>query len=116
MWEEAAPRWDACFQRDAVQAAATRIFDVELPKKLRVQPSKNTADLFAAFAPDKTVGPLLRFTDLDPVDRSWASCHKGSCTLVRGVSWRLGIPGRTGWLLSSQGLTALYAGHKYTQD
>lgn len=83
VWE-AAPRWDAGFHRDAVQAAATRIFDVELPKKLGVQPSKNPADLFSAFAPDKTAPPLLRFPDLSPGDPSWASVHKGVMHVGQG--------------------------------
>ena len=84
VWEEAAPRWDAGFYRDAVQAAATRIFDVELPKKLGVQPSKDPAGLFAAFAPDKTSGTVLRFPDLDPTDASWASVHRGTMLVGQG--------------------------------
>ena len=77
VWEEAAPRWDAGFYRDAVQAAATRIFDVELPRKLGVRPSRNPADLFAAFAPDKSTGTVLRFP-IDEDDPSWASVHRGT--------------------------------------
>ena len=33
VWEEARERWEAGQYRDAVQAAATRIFDEELPRK-----------------------------------------------------------------------------------
>jgi hypothetical protein len=84
VWEEAAPRWDAGFYRDAVQAAATRIFDVELPRKLGVQPQPNPADLFSAFAPDRKTGTLLRFTDMDPTDAGWASVHRGTMLVGQG--------------------------------
>ena len=77
VWEEAAPRLSAGFHRDAVQAAATRIFDTELPRKLGVQPVTKPANLFAAFSPDKAAGPHLRFPDLDPGNPSWASFHQG---------------------------------------
>jgi hypothetical protein len=85
VWEEAAPRLDAGFFRDALQAAANRIFDVELPKKLQVQPSPNPADLFAAFAPDKRSGVILRFPDVDPADPSWAMRTVAPCLLDRAV-------------------------------
>jgi len=84
VWEEAAPRWDAGFYRDAVQAAATRIFDVELPRKLGVRPSKNPADLFAAFAPDKSNGTVLRFA-IDEDNPSWASVHRGTQLVGQGA-------------------------------
>ena len=84
VWEEAASRWEAGFFRDAVQAAATRIFDVELPKKLGVQPSKDPAGLFAAFAPDKTGATVLRFSDVDPANASWASLHRGTMLFGQG--------------------------------
>jgi hypothetical protein len=84
VWEEAAPRWDARFFRDAVQAAATRIFDVELPKKLQVQPTSNPADLFAAFAPDRKSGVVLRVTDIASNDASWASVHRGTMLIGQG--------------------------------
>ena len=77
-------RWEAGFYRDAVKAAATRIFDVELPRKLGVQPSRNPADLFAAFAPDKTTGIVLRFKDIDPADATWASVHRGTMLVGQG--------------------------------
>ena len=85
VWEEAAPRWDAGFYRDAVQSAATRIFDVELPKKLGLQPVKDPADLFAAFAPDRPASkPTLRFPDIDPTDPSWESVHRGAMLVGQG--------------------------------
>ena len=84
VWEEAAPRWDAGFYRDAVQAAATRIFDVELPRKLGVRPSRNPADLFAAFAPDKSTGTVLRFP-IDEDDPSWASVHREPSWVGQGA-------------------------------
>lgn len=84
VWTEAAPRWDAGFYRDAVQSAATRIFDVELPKKLGVRPSSNPADLFAAFAPDRKKGTVLRFPDIDPDDPTWANVHKGAMHVGQG--------------------------------
>lgn len=85
VWEEAAPRWDAGFYRDAVQAAATRIVDTELPRKLGVQPSKTPADLFAAFAPDRAVGPTLRFPGLEKDDVRYASIHRGTMLVGQGV-------------------------------
>lgn len=84
VWSEAASRWDAHFYRDAVQAAATRIFDVELPAKLGVQPSKDPASLFAAFAPDKNSGTVLRFPGVDPASASWASLHRGTMLFGQG--------------------------------
>jgi hypothetical protein len=36
VWEAAAPRWDAKFYRDAVQAAAAQIIDVQPPAKMGV--------------------------------------------------------------------------------
>lgn len=81
VWEEAAPRWDGGFYRDAVQAAATRVFDVEMPKKLGVQPSRNPADLFAAFAPDKSGVTVLRFEDVDRGSPTWESLHRGTMLL-----------------------------------
>lgn len=85
VWEEAAPRWDAGFYRDAVQAAATRVFDTELPKKLGVQPTKDPADLFAAFAPDRpATKPTLRFQDVDPFEPSWENVHRGAMLVGQG--------------------------------
>jgi hypothetical protein len=84
VWEEAAHRWSAGLFRDAVQSAATRIFDVELPHKLGTQPSRNPADLLAAFATDKPAGPQLRFEDINPSDPSWASVHRGVMLFGQG--------------------------------
>ncbi len=83
VWEEAAPRWDAGFFRDAVQAAATRIFDDELPRKLKRSRQRIPSSLFAAFAPDR-VGPKLRFPDLDENDPSWESSHRGAMLIGQG--------------------------------
>jgi hypothetical protein len=77
VWDEAAPRLTAGFYRDAVQAAATRIFDTELPRKLQTHPVTQPANLFAAFATDRPGGPALRFVDLDPGGIDWASFHRG---------------------------------------
>jgi hypothetical protein len=56
--EEAQGRWDAGQYRDAVQAAATRIFDEELPQKLGVSRVENPADLMAAFTTDPNRKPV----------------------------------------------------------
>ena len=72
VWSEAEPPWRHGLYRDAVQAAATRIFDVELPGKLGISPTKDPADLFSAFNTDLNKKPeahaRLRFPKIDPDD------------------------------------------------
>lgn len=85
VWEEAASRWDAGQYRDAVQAAATRIFDVELPRKLDTKPVKDSADLLSAFNP-KTGSAFgtLRFPGLTAGDPSYESVHRGAMLYGQG--------------------------------
>jgi hypothetical protein len=86
--EEAQDRWVSGQYRDAVQAAATRIFDQELPKKLGVSPVENPANLMAAFAtdPNKKPEPIvrLRFSDVPQTDPSWQSIHRGVMLFGQG--------------------------------
>lgn len=102
VWEEAASRWDAGFYRDAVQAAATRIFDVELPRTLGMQPVKDPADLFSAFNP-KTAPRFgtLRFPDIPPEDPSFESVHRGAMLYGQGCVKAIRNP-RTHRLVSEE--------------
>jgi hypothetical protein len=81
VWQAAAELWDGGHMREAVQAAATSVFDQQLPAKLGASKGDKPADLVSqAFSidpptPDK---PRLRLPGFTKGDNDWKSAHEGA--------------------------------------
>jgi Protein of unknown function (Hypoth_ymh) len=84
VWGAAGQLWDDGHQLQAVQTAASHLFDVYLPKKLGVpkgtDPEKMVADAFSESA------PKLMFGGLTPGSRDWTNTYRGAANLGRACS------------------------------
>ncbi len=80
VWGVAASLWDDGYRREAVQAAATAVFDSHLPAKLGVPKGVQPRDLANAFSTDPPTAtqPRLRLPDYTPGDKDWTSAHDGA--------------------------------------
>ncbi len=81
IWNAAVDLWDDGHLREAVQAAASALFDGHLPAKLGVPAKPSAKDLVAqAFSTDSpTAGnPRLRLDDYPDPSASWTSQHEGA--------------------------------------
>jgi hypothetical protein len=81
VWNAAVNLWDDGHRREAVQAAATALFDQHLPAKLGVPGPTSARDrvsqAFASAAP--TPGkPRLRLDDYPNPSANWTSQHEGA--------------------------------------
>lgn len=87
VWGVAASLWDDGYRREAVQAAATAIFDANLRAKLGL-PSAKPQELAGAFATgDPTPGsPRLRLPGYTKGTDDWKSAHDGAAALGRGCA------------------------------
>jgi hypothetical protein len=88
VWEAAAELWSDGHRREAVQRAATRIFDEKLPKKLQ-EPSGDPNTLLDRFNPSKDgqpPRPRLRFTGQSREDnpKTWDNLHTGAALFGKG--------------------------------
>jgi hypothetical protein len=79
VWDAAAGLWENGHRREAIQAAATAIFDFQLPAKLGV-PAGQPRDLANSFSTDPPTAqqPRLRLPGYTPGDRSWTNAHDGA--------------------------------------
>ena len=93
VWEPACTRWDAGQRRDAIQAAATSVFDHHLAAKLLRGPdTKGGRDLAGqAFSLQEPVpgSPRLRLPDYSTGSRSWTSAHEGAMYLGQACAQML---------------------------
>jgi hypothetical protein len=85
VWEPASSRWDAEQRRDAIQAAATNVFDNHLSAKLQRGPDpKGGKDLagqaFTTKDPEANA-PRLRLPGYVQGDKDWISAHEGAMEL-----------------------------------
>ena len=80
VWGVAASLWDDGYRREAVQAAATSVFDSHLPAKLGVPSGTQPKDLANAFStdPPKAGQPRLRLPGHTQGDKNWTSAHDGA--------------------------------------
>jgi len=80
VWGVAASLWDDGYLREAVQAAATAIFDAHLPAKLGLPKGTQPRDLSNAFSTDLPTAaqPRLRLPGYTPGDKDWLSAHDGA--------------------------------------
>ena len=87
VWGVAASLWDDGYRREAVQAAATAIFDSHLRAKLGL-PKAKPHELAGTFASsDPTLGnPRLRLPGYTKGSDSWNSAHDGAAALGRGCA------------------------------
>jgi hypothetical protein len=104
VWGPAATLWDNGHRRAAVQAAASTLFDTEIPAKLeRGQDTRGGADLvgqaFSIKPPDATAA-RLRLPGYDKVlkEKDWVNAHEGAMHLGQGCAQLIRN-------LSSHGLT-----------
>jgi Protein of unknown function (Hypoth_ymh) len=81
IWNAAVSLWDDGHRREAVQAAASALFDHHLPAKLGVPTRPSSKDLIAqAFStnPPTAGNPRLRLHDYPDPSPSWTSQHEGA--------------------------------------
>lgn len=81
IWNAAVTLWDDGHRREAVQAAATALFDNHLPAKLGVPPRPSARDLITqAFLtkPPIAGNPRFRLDDYPDPSPSWTSQHEGA--------------------------------------
>jgi hypothetical protein len=80
VWGVAASLWDDGYRREAVQAAATAIFDAHLSAKLGVPKGTQPRELANAFSTDPPTAtqPRLRLLAYPPGDKDWSSAHDGA--------------------------------------
>jgi hypothetical protein len=90
VWQNALALWTSGHRRAAVQAAATAIFDVQLPAKLERGPdTKGGKDLAGQAFSTKDAEPgssRLRLSRYDPDSRNWTSLHEGAMYLGQGAA------------------------------
>ena len=90
VWQNAAQLWSDGHRRAAVQAAATALFDVQLPAKLgRLRDTKGGADLMGQAFSTKTPepgAPRLRFAFIPDGTPEWTSAHEGAMKLGQGAA------------------------------
>ena len=90
VWGPAAELWSNNHRRAAVQAAATSLFDVQVPAKLdRQRDTRGGVDLMGkAFStsPPEPGAPRLRFTDISEGTPEWTSAHEGAMKLGQGAA------------------------------
>jgi hypothetical protein len=87
VWGVAAPLWDDGYRREAIQAAATAIFDSHLRAKLGL-PSAKPQELAGAFATsDPTpASPSLRLPGHTKGTDDWKSAQDGAAAFGRGCA------------------------------
>jgi hypothetical protein len=81
IWNAAVSLWDNGHRREAVQAAATAVFDQHLPAKLGVPGSPSAKDRISqAFTTDPPAPgkPRLRLDDYPDPSPNWTSQHEGA--------------------------------------
>jgi hypothetical protein len=81
IWNAAVSLWDNGHRREAVQAAATAVFDQHLPAKLGVPGPPSAKDRVSqAFStdPPSPGKPRLRLHDYQDPSPSWTSQHEGA--------------------------------------
>ena len=81
IWNAAVNLWDDGHRREAVQAAATALFDQHLPAKLGVPGPPSAKDRISqAFAtdPPQQGKPRLRLDDYPDPSPNWTSQHEGA--------------------------------------
>lgn len=80
VWGVASSLWSDGYRREAVQAAATAIFDSHLPSKLGVAKGTQPRDLLNAFSTDPPTAtqPRFRLPGQLPGDKNWTSAHDGA--------------------------------------
>ena len=89
IWDAAVSLWDHGHRREAVQAAATALFDQYLPAKLKVQgPSSAKDRITQAFLtrPPEPGKPRLRLDDYPEPSQNWTSQHEGAQFLGMGCA------------------------------
>ncbi len=77
VWDIAAERWGDGRHRDAIQAAATAIFDLHLPLKL-VETGWEPERMVAAFRPENSPGEKRLRLDGFPDPDDWRNAHRGA--------------------------------------
>lgn len=84
VWNAAVDLWDDGHRREAIQAAASAIFDHHLPAKLGIPRPQSTKDLaaqvFSTTAP-AAGKPRLRLPDFTTGTPDWTSQHEGAMYL-----------------------------------
>lgn len=87
VWGVAASLWDDGYRREAVQAAATAIFDAHLRAKLGL-PGARPSELAGAFATTSPApgSPRLRLPGYAEGTDDWKSAHDGAAALGRGCA------------------------------
>ena len=81
IWNAAVSLWDNGHRREAVQAAATALFDQHLPAKLGVPGAPSAKDRISqAFTadPPQPGKPRLRLDDYPDPSPNWTSQHEGA--------------------------------------
>ena len=90
VWSPAAEMWSNNHRRAAVQAAATSLFDIQVPTKLdRQRGTQGGVDLmgqaFSTRPPEPGV-PRLRFVEIPEGTPEWTSAHEGAMKLGQGAA------------------------------
>ena len=101
IWNAAVSLWDDEYRREAVQAAATVLFDQHLPAKLGVQGPPSAKDRVGqAFStdPPSSGKPRLRLDDYPEPSPNWTSQHEGAkffgmgcAQLIRNLATHTGV-------------------------
>jgi hypothetical protein len=87
----AASLWDDGYRREAIQAAATAIFDQYLPARLGVPRGTKHQDLASAFSTNDPLPghPRLRLPGYVTGDENWKNAHDGAQAIGRGCAMAL---------------------------
>jgi hypothetical protein len=101
IWNAAVSLWDNGHRREAVQAAATAVFDQHLPAKLGVPGPPSAKDRISqAFTtdPPQPGKPRLRLDDYPDPSSNWTSQHEGAkffgmgcAQLIRNLATHTGV-------------------------
>jgi uncharacterized protein Ymh len=89
IWSAAVSLWSDGYLREAVQAAASALFDKHLPEKLGVPPSTSAKDLIAqAFSTNAPTpaNPRLRLADYPNASANWTSQNEGARNFGMGCA------------------------------